>query len=170
MGGSTEDHGSMGSTEDHGSMGSTEDHGSTGSTEDHGSMGTTESSMEGGSTPVDMTNEGSTPVDMTEGPTTPSSSSTDGVCFECIEILGNDMYTGKYTKLDGPAQCPTSCDYMKENDERIWCFKPGNYDYEECLGGSEVTGMSTTMSPHGSHSQYRRNVRDILKQNRFHGK
>merc|ERR1712130_1050959 len=141
-------------------MGTTEDHGSMGSTEDHGSMGTTEGSME----------VGSTPVDMTEGPTTPSSGSIDGVCFECIEILGNDMYTGKYTKLDGPAQCPTSCDYMKENDERIWCFKPGNYDYEECLGSSDVTGMSTTMSPHGSHSQYRRNVRDILKQNRFHGK
>ena len=42
--------------------------------------------------------------------------------------------------MDGPAQCPTSCDYMKENDDRIWCFKPGNYDFDECSGASNMPG------------------------------
>ena len=45
-----------------------------------------------------------------------------------------------FSKMDGPAQCPTSCDYMKENDDRIWCFKPGNYDFDECSGASNMPG------------------------------
>merc|ERR1719422_1682952 len=164
----TEGHGSMESTGGHGSMGTTEDHSSMETTGGHGSMETTgHVSMEGGSTPVDMSSDGSTPVLMTgDSSTTPSSGSTDDVCYECIEILGDDMYTGKYTKMDGPAQCPTSCDYMKENDDRIWCFKPGNYDFDECSGASNMPGMST-MPPHDGNKF--RNVREILRKNRFHG-
>merc|ERR1719232_144753 len=165
----TESHGSMETTGGHGSMGTTEDHGSMETTEGHGSMETTGGhvSMEGGSTPVDMSSDGSTPVLMTgDSSTTPSSGSTDDVCYECIEILGDDMYTGKYTKMDGPAQCPTSCDYMKENDDRIWCFKPGNYDFDECSGTSNIPGMSTMPPREGNKF---RNVREILRKNRFHG-
>ena len=84
--------------------------------------------------------------------------------------------------MDGPAQCPTSCDYMKENDDRIWCFKPGKYDFDECSGTSNIPGNGklseklnhnfallgmSTMPPHEGNKF--RNVREILRKNRFHG-
>merc|ERR1712227_173306 len=94
--GTTEDHGSIETTEGHGSMETTGGHGSMETTGGHGSMestaghGSMETTGGDGSTPVLMTGDGST---------TPSSGSTDDVCYECIEILGDDMYTGKYTKM-----------------------------------------------------------------------
>merc|ERR1712012_294318 len=199
-------HGSMMTTGDsHGSMMSTDgSHGPMMSTDgSHGPTMTTDSSHG----PMMSTDGSHGPMMTTDGSHGPMKSTTMGmggghgdICDECIEIFGDDMYMGKYEKMEGESKCPTSCDYMKLNDskERVWCFKPGMYDFKKfeskCpMGtGSNPTDMSSPMmsspmmsshmmsthGPHGAmttgmgmggHGGRFRSVRDILQNNKFHG-
>ena len=43
--------------------------------------------------------------------------------------------------------CPTGCAYKKENDDSVWCFKPGTYKYsDKCYPGKTHILMSTSTS------------------------
>merc|ERR1711862_1088224 len=142
----TGSHGSMMSTDgSHGSMMTTDgSHGSMMTTGDlHGSMMTTD-----GSHGSMMSTDGS------HGPMKSTTMGMGGghgdICDECIEIFGDDMYMGKYEKMEGESKCPTSCDYMKLNDskERVWCFKPGKYDFKKFESKCPM-GTGSTPPPSG---------------------
>merc|ERR1719310_2218301 len=68
------------------------------------------------------------------------------------------MYAGKYEKLDGPHDCEYSCDYGKlsdhgEDEGRVWCFKPGSYDYDStCPTGHGETPV--TLPTHGTGTSW----------------
>ena len=59
-----------------------------------------------------------------------------------------------FRKKDGESECDHSCDYLKisDQDDRVWCFKVGDYDYQtypdKCPMGTGGTSM--TMPSHGS--------------------
>ena len=52
--------------------------------------------------------------------------------------------------MEGESKCPTSCDYMKLNDskERVWCFKPGKYDFKKFESKCPM-GTGSTPPPSG---------------------